>query len=183
MLRLFVAVPIPDAVLDAVAGVVDPLRAGGADVSWARPETLHVTLRFLGDTDPDRVPALADALRAALAPFPGPEVRIAGGGAFPSLRAPRVLWIGVDAPLAPVAAAVDATVQAVLGLPPEDRAFRPHLTIGRARSGRPVREAQALAAVGELGRFRADCATLYRSELSPKGARHTVLETFLFQGA
>lgn len=177
MPRLFLAVPVPDDVRAAVVAAIAPLRAGGADISWAHADTLHVTMRFLGDTDEAAIPALISALRV---PGPAPELTVGGGGGFPSTRSPRVLWVGVQGDLAPVAAAVDAAVQAVLGMAPERRAFHAHLTVGRVRRGHAAREAAALEALGELGRFVAPALVLFQSELRPEGARHSVIQELPF---
>ena len=138
--RLFVGVPLPDEAVAAVSEVVAavralPLRAGDRDVRWVRLDGLHLTLRFLGPTPPERIdPTMAaiDAVgRAARGPI---EIELSRAGTFPSGRRPRTLWIGLSAgveALAELAAAADdALVEA--GWDRDGRPFRPHLTLARS---------------------------------------------------
>lgn len=175
MARLFFAVPLPDDVRAAVAAAVAPARALGGDVGWTRPDTWHVTLRFVGDVVDAAIPALSAAVGPALAGLSPVEIVVGGGGGFPNVQKPRVLWVGVAGALAPVAAALDTVVAARLGLPAEDRAWKAHLTVGRVRRGDAGREAHLLAGLGELGRCVCAEVVLYRSELAREGPRHTVM--------
>lgn len=183
MPRLFVAVEIPEASRRAIADALAPWRADRS-VRWARTDTWHLTLKFLGDTDDSVVPALIGALRAAVEPFAPVPVALGGFGAFPPHGRPRVLWVGVggDVPaLAAIARAVDE-VAGALGFPAEGRPYTPHLTVGRAREdARGV--LGAIGALPSMGAFVVDRVVLFRSELAPDGARHTPLATFLLAGS
>jgi 2'-5' RNA ligase len=140
--RLFFALPAP-APIRLAAGAVVARLTGLGHVGWTRPEHLHLTLRFLGETPADRIPELherAGGIARELANMGANlELTLAGLGAFPSLREPRVLWLGVVgadlARLAGLAEALDAAA-VQLGFPAEARPFRPHLTLGRVRSQR-----------------------------------------------
>ncbi len=123
-----------------------PVRERGLPVKWVRPEGggLHLTLKFLGDVDEAREPELRAALGQAAGARPGGEtrgvtVRIEGFGVFPDFRRPRIVWAGVTAD--PALELLQHRVEQVfspLGFPTEARAFRPHLTLGRAgREARP----------------------------------------------
>lgn len=129
----------------------------------------HVTLRFWGEVeDIEPVVALCSAVAAR---FPPPEVTLRGGGAFPSPKRPRVLWLGVEGALDAVAAALGN----------ED--FVGHLTVGRPRQRRAVREAEALAALGEVARFSAVELVLFRSDPGGRaGAIHTPVGACSFGG-
>jgi 2'-5' RNA ligase len=172
--RLFVAVPVPPDALDACRALIDGIRRGpaGRGARWVRTENLHLTLRFLGDTPADRVPAVAEAMRRAAGGTRAFEVRLAGAGAFPSSGRPRALWLGivVGAPeLGAIASAMEPPL-AELGWPPEGRPFRPHLTVARtdaASISDGARTASALvaAASGWQTSFTADRVVLYRSHL------------------
>jgi len=136
--RLFVAAPLDEAARAAVEALVERVRAAepeGRGVRWVRLDGLHLTLRFLGPTSEDRVPDLAAALAdAARRAPPMIELRIAGGGAFPSRARPRTLWLAItagEAALAALAVAVDDALAAA-GWPRETRPFRAHLTLARA---------------------------------------------------
>jgi 2'-5' RNA ligase len=145
---------------------------------------LHVTLKFLGQIDPARVDAIADALASAAARTAAFDLDVRGLGAFPTANRPRVLWAGLEpaAPLAALAREVDATLGA-LGLPRESRPFAAHVTLGRVREGRrnPAL-APALARPADCGRLPVTRISLMRSELNPRGARYTELTSVLLAG-
>lgn len=174
-LRVFVGVPLGEAARDAVRELVDGLRAdsrvaGAARIRWAISENLHLTMRFLGPTAPDRVPDVAAAAEAAAGGERAFEVRLAGGGAFPSAERPRVVWLGiaVGAPeLSRLAARLDAEL-AARGWEPDGRPFRAHLTLGRS-DGVPG-AAAAVAALDAAARdldaaWTTDRLVVYRSVL------------------
>lgn len=107
---------------------------------WGAPDRWHLTLLFLGDVPADRVPALVERAGTAVAAAPPMTLRLAGGGRFGSLRRPQVAWAGLEGdvgPLVELARRLAATARS-LRLPVEDRPFRPHLTLGRWRPGRPA---------------------------------------------
>jgi len=150
----------------------------GSSLRWVKPEQSHLTLVFIGNVDDARVPAVVDTVGAAIdaAAF---DVAFRGAGVFPPRGAPRVLWIGVDAG-APELIALQQTLASrvtSLGLPLEDRAFHPHLTLARWRESRPADRGRALDAAprGVVARARVDGATLYQSRLSPFGPAYTPL--------
>ncbi len=166
---LFIAIPLPDAASAQVADLVaavrrDPERPDDGprdpgDVRWVRMTGLHLTVRFLGPTPRDRIPAIEgalDAVASAWAPF---AIRLAGTGAFPTADRPRALWLGVTdgaAALGSLAGAVSAALAAD-GWPVDDRPFRAHLTLARSdgvRSGPAV--VHALAAIAQDRGFAAD---------------------------
>jgi 2'-5' RNA ligase len=176
-MRLFVAVLLPDAVRRALAAAVDRLRPLAPGVAWVASENLHVTLKFLGEVDDGRVTQVREALARAVpagAPF---DVRVRAMGAFPGAARARVLWAGIaDAgPLAALADRVD-TALGTAGFPRDERPFAAHVTLGRVRE--PRRDAALAAALAEaatvdFGLVRVDQVVLVRSQLSPRGARHS----------
>jgi RNA 2',3'-cyclic 3'-phosphodiesterase len=168
---------LPDDVRQRLATAIDRLRPHAADVAWVAASNLHVTLKFLGQVDETRLPALADGLGAALADRPAFELGVRGLGAFPSATRPRVLWAGLDdgGALAAVAERVERCC-ADLGVPRETRPFAGHVTLGRVRE--PRRQpalGEALARPADFGRLRVERVSLMRSELSPRGARYSEL--------
>ena len=183
-IRAFIAIELDDAVRSAVAEVVRVLREspGGARVRWVRPENLHVTLRFLGDIDPVRVPAIVGNLRDAtvgLRPF---QLGLGRVAAFPSARRPRVVSfeVGLGEPLAELAKAVEQAVVKA-GCEPEEHRFRAHLTLGRV-SGRAHPAVTApVTAMGES--LVVNEIVLFRSELLRSGAIHTPLERIALSGS
>ena len=179
-MRLFVAIDFPEDVREALWRAAAPLRAGTSGVRWVAADRLHLTLKFLGETDPALAPRLLEALRE-VAPRHGPfPVTFGGVGAFPNFRRPRVVWIGVAGaePAAALAADIDRAFVA-LGIPREERPFTAHLTIGRVKGALRAEEAAALAREGEGVRGRIDAAVervdLVRSVLSGAGPTYSVV--------
>jgi 2'-5' RNA ligase len=182
-LRAFFAIELSEPARRAAGDVAARLRArpGGDGVRWVRPESLHVTLRFLGEIEPARVAPLAarvDEQTRALAPFALRLARLAG---LPPGRRPRVVVLELEpeAPLAALAAAVERGVVAA-GCAPERRAFRGHLTLGR------VREGGAPPSLAELDVPPADFpvagAVLFASEPQPGGSRYSALARTALRG-
>jgi 2'-5' RNA ligase len=180
-IRLFIAVPVQAAALEACRILIDGVRVGpaGNAARWVRTENLHLTLRFLGATPPDRVPAISDVLRAGAAGRSAFPVLLAGAGAFPSATRPRALWLGIQdgaADLGAIASALDAPL-AALGWPSEGRPFRPHLTVARTDAvsiadGAAAAAALERAAAGWRASFTADRLVLYRSHLGRGAPRY-----------
>jgi 2'-5' RNA ligase len=184
-MRLFVAVDIDDdtraqltAARNAIQSVVDE-ASRPARVAWVKPEMAHVTVRFIGETPEHGLRAVQQALGAVVVtPF---DVTWQAVGTFGGTRHPRVIWIeptsGGDA-LELVADRVNAQLDPVIG-PGDERAFKPHLTLGRVKEpGRGVDWPRALAAVRFTATVtRIDHVTLYQSRLSPRGPTYTALST------
>ncbi len=184
-MRLFVAMDIPDEVRSSLAAFAAKLRPACRNARWVRIEGLHVTLKFIGETSPEK----ADAIKAALASIPArPPISInfRGLGFFPDERRPHVLWVGIKSgsDLAALAAAVETALNP-LGIPREERAFSPHLTLARLSTPRVLEALQdAVKTAGrmEFGRTTAKEFHLYQSVLKPGGSEYTRLETFSFAG-
>ena len=138
-MRLFVALNLPPPVREGLWTAAAPLREAGFPVKWARGGGIHVTLKFLGDVEDEREPELVAALGRAAAGARALPLVLEGFGVFPDLHRPRVIWAGI-AP-EPALEILQHRVEqefAPLGFPTEARAFRPHVTLGRAtRAARP----------------------------------------------
>jgi 2'-5' RNA ligase len=182
-MRLFVALDIPDAVRRALRELMARLRPEGAGARWVRPEGMHVTLKFLGETDDAKL----DSIRAALSSVhsgQAVESDFRGLGFFPDEFHPRVVWCGIEAsPNLPLLAAdVDRALQPP-GFPAESRPFTPHLTLARFNSHKGldtlVRAANNLKSY-YFGSARSSEFHLYQSVLKPSGAEYTRLATFPF---
>lgn len=184
MLRTFFAVELGDAARAAAVDVVRALRRfPSADlVRWVRGEALHVTLRFLGATDPARIPALVREVGARVAAAPAFELSLGAVQLFPSPRRPRVVALHVqpEAPLAALAQAVEAGAVAA-GFAPETRAFRAHLTLGRIRDGAaPPAEG---APPPPPSPFPVREAVLFESRLGAGGSTYLPLERLPLGGS
>jgi len=173
-LRLFFGVPLPPEALEACRAVIDPVRLGpmGRSARWVRTENLHLTVRFLGDTDPALVEALAEAAREAAAGVDIFDVELAGAGAFPDGRHPRTLWLGVERGNDALEALDLGLVAPLLrlGFDVEPRPRRAHLTVARTDATRPsvshtLGQSLWAGADGWSSAFRADHLVLYRSHL------------------
>ena len=182
-MRAFIGIVLPAAVRSSLAGLQRRLGESGADVAdvkWVEPDHLHVTLKFLDEiTDEQRrhVEALLGRIAAEEPPFTLAMDRV---GAFPSLTAPRVLWVGLSEGKEAVIRIAEAIERegATLSLRSEERPFAAHVTIGRVRSPRR-REAlvqRLQASTWEPpAPFQVTALTLYRSDLSASGPRYTAL--------
>ena len=181
-MRLFVAVELPLALRQRLGAVQEAMQSAPLPVRWVRPEGIHLTLKFLGETDDGRLAMIAAVLGGAgvdLAPF-----RLIAGGAvpFPDRGTPRLIWTTIEGDLESarrLAAAIDREM-ASLGFPPEGREFKAHLTLGRVR-GRSRGDWRAtLQKIGEQARGEFDVReyVLFQSQLSPGGSVYTPLQRF-----
>jgi RNA 2',3'-cyclic 3'-phosphodiesterase len=189
--RLFVALEIPCAVRDHLASLIEELRAADAAATknkarWVRAENLHVTLKFIGNVDAEKL----DAIRAALAEVSAGgavELRFRGLGFFPNEKRPRVLWAGiVTSPnLAPLAAGIDARLEK-MGVQRESREFAPHLTLARFDPPGITEKLRAAArenSAREFGAVRTGEFHLFESKTRLTGAEYTRLSSFSFAKA
>lgn len=184
-MRVFVALDIPDEVRRRIAEVSARLSRACPQARWARVDGLHVTLKFIGEAPPDRVERIRVRLSSIRSPAPV-EMSFRGAGFFPNERSPRVFWVGIEATpnLAELAADVDRNLE-LLGIPPEPRPFRPHLTLARFKSGEGlVSLRETLRGLGtlEFGSTRTRELCLYQSQLKRGGAEYTRLARFDFVG-
>jgi 2'-5' RNA ligase len=183
--RLFVAVELPASVREALALLQSQLRRRGLDsLRWARPEGIHLTLKFLGETPAGRVPAIAEALGRATAGVRPHELRLGSLGAFGG-RSPRVVWVDIQGRTDELLRLQRQTEEALaaLGFAREKRAFSPHVTLARIRpedarhAARALPEALAAASVPEAS-LTVEEMSLMMSKLGPGGAVYTRLEAF-----
>jgi 2'-5' RNA ligase len=181
--RLFVAVNFPDSVRDAIRAAIDRFPVPNPPWRWAAPETWHLTLKFLGETSPaalDRVIPALEEVRAGHAPF---DLALGRFGAFPHLRAPRVLFFQVETgagSLQRLARDVDASLERAIALAPEARPFHAHATIARVKEPLARAVADRLALVPPLSHpvTRVSTFDLMESRLSPSGALYSVVKGF-----
>jgi 2'-5' RNA ligase len=183
--RLFAAVDIPPSAKDVVVRAVDPWRERLPGGRWVHPENWHITVKFLGRTWPRLVGWVREACGQAAAEIHPFRLALQGFGVFPGRTRARVLWVGLrdkEGSLAALASALDRRLEREF--PPEKRAFSAHLTVARFNPPIPFREhAEALQETQvEAGPFRVGRLVLYRSHLSPRGARYEPLETFSLRG-
>lgn len=184
-MRLFAAVPVTGTAAGELQEVLAELGREGWPVRWARPEGLHLTLKFFGETDPGQVPAIGQMLGSAVGGTAPIACGAEGLGAFPAPGSARVLWAGYHAEPALELLAHRVEAGAVtLGFPVEGRPFRPHVTLGRVRdNSRLPEEATArLDRVPLLESLTADHVVLYRSESGSGGTRYDAVATLILDG-
>src|ERR1700730_13649083 len=191
-MRIFIALDIDDALRTRLEQFLDGVREFAPGVRWVRPESMHVTLKFVGEKPPEVVEEIKQALGAIRAG--AIDISFRGYGFFPTSKAPRVFWVGIGAgpELAALAKSVDEAT-AALGVPREEHEFSPHLTLARRggsgaprwRKGDSVNNAfqrllEKLVAMPalEFGTITARAFFLYQSQPIRGGARYTKIARF-----
>ncbi len=182
-MRTFIAIPLPESCRVTLEKVQQPMRALGADVRWTSISSIHLTLKFRGEIEPSLVPDLAAAVRSI--PANSFNLCIRGLGAFPDMHSPRVIWCGIEGDvrdLESLQARIESECEK-LGFEREARAFRPHLTLGRVNGKRNLRPLVDYIRIGTglESPFAADRVNLYKSDLTPRGAVYTILDSIVFQ--
>jgi 2'-5' RNA ligase len=194
-MRIFIGIDLDPEIRARIARFLEGVEGFAPEARWVRPESLHITLKFIGEQVPERVEAITERLRRVEGgAF---EIRCGGYGFFPTAKAPRVFWIGIHAgpQLARLAESIDAATTE-LGIAREDRPYSPHLTLARGSAGRSSGSPKwrkgdgpnsifaalekRLAAMGEIdfGAITAREFILYQSQLSPEGSKYTKLQRF-----
>ena len=188
-MRLFVAIDIEEPIRERIARFIEGVRGFAPEPRWVKPGSLHVTLKFIGETsDYERICEALGEVRGEPV-----NLRFKNTGFFPTPRSARVFWIGIEAgpELAQLASAIDRALQP-LGIEPEKRAYTPHLTLARSGSGAPrklksdcknnlfARLQENLAALPppEFGTMTAREFYLFESKLKPGGAEYSKRERF-----
>ena len=180
-MRLFIATDLPAQVIASLSDMRDQLKSDEAAVRWVGNDSLHITLKFLGDVPDKGVRPIDENLKRVQASrF---EVVVSGVGFFPNERAPHVFWAGVRSTRLARLADEVGNCMVELGFKSERRPFRPHLTLARARGnarieGRFVDGARTCRD-REFGTFKTDRFFLYESRLEPSGAVYTKLGEYL----
>lgn len=184
VIRTFIAVDLPPSVLEALGQVSSQLQEKLPDtpVRWVNYQKMHLTLKFLGDISKENIGMVEKILQSEAAKHQAMEIGIGGIGAFPKMRHPRVIWIGIEAPtdLFDLRRGIEDGV-AQLGYNYDKYDFTPHLTLGRLSRKASARDVRKIGnvlheyQVGFIGVARIEAVHLYRSDLSPEGAKYTRL--------
>ncbi len=189
IIRAFLAFTIPTPVRKALSLLARDLQQYTDDVTWTLPEKFHVTVQFFGEIDDaELLGPIAEHIRTQVARIEAPLLDCTGVGVFPNWKYPRVIWTGFSG-------ATESLLQlheqlqtqfARIGVPPDERRFRLHLTIGRAKTIRhPAALVKRVESLGPLhfGEVAVPALTLYKSQLTNDGSIYTALERFPFQGS
>jgi 2'-5' RNA ligase len=180
-MRTFIGIPVPDKCKEILNQMQQALRCHKADIRWVSIHSVHLTLKFLGEVDPVIVPQLATLLQSECRALPSIFLRLHGLGCFPNPSNPRVIWCGIEGDmktLLQIQRLVGATCQKY-GFASGDSDYAPHLTLGRVMSKRNLKPLMDCIKIGmDLeSSFCAEYFNIYRSDLRPQGAIHTVLNT------
>ena len=190
-MRTFIAIDVPPLVLDTITRIQSRFKSLGLHASWVKPGNIHLTLKFLGDTDPDRVPGIQIKITEALASFSPFRLSLEQAGVFPDARRPRVLWLGLkdeEGTLQTLQSGIEKALESA-GFPADPRPFSAHLTLARIKSPMGIKSPRGkkklqdeLEALNQEGidphPFDAGEVKLYESQLTPKGSIYTVLANF-----
>jgi len=186
VIRAFIAIEIPAAIHEQLDKITRDLQAQTKTraIHWVGAKNIHLTLKFLGEVSSTNLELLTKILTGEVAKHPRFEIHVGGLGAFPTIRRPRVIWIGIEAP--PRLNALQKGIEAEtlrLGYVPEEREFSSHLTLARISHNaspdeiRHTSDVLANYKVGSLGTFKVDTVRLFKSDLLPGGAVYTPLFT------
>ncbi|MEO0091613.1 MAG: RNA 2',3'-cyclic phosphodiesterase [candidate division WOR-3 bacterium] len=180
-IRSFIAIEIPEKIRDKIMEFVGKFQQQDYDVRWVKYENLHLTLCFLGNVSKDFLHKATDKLSAIVTTQKSFELSLKNFGAFPSLRSPRVIWIGVEKggnELIDLQAKIESTM-AEIGYKPEERRFHPHLTIGRVK--KRIDNDIIFTTQYNSGVFLVNSITLFKSILTPDGPIYEKIHEFPFK--
>lgn len=184
-MRTFIAIELPQKIITALASIQQQLKNTQADVKWVKPENIHLTLKFLGETDEKKIEKIIQVVEDTVKENKIFSIRLSILGAFPKINFPRVIWVGIDKgdqEAKDIALVLEEKLEKI-GVPKEKRLFSSHITIGRVRSGlqreKLVKELNILQEKGLLEEgleFLAKKITLFKSTLTPKGPIYEILK-------
>jgi len=182
-LRLFYAMFISSKIAETLARHISQCALSGADVKWVEPQNLHLTLKFLGEVQQERLEEILAAGESAADGIKAFKVFWEGFGAFPDFRRPRVVWAGMKQggrAVSEIAERLEDRL-AASGFRKEERAFRPHLTIGRVKSPRGLEELRKVTEKiqnSRIGEMEVSSFSLVKSTLTSRGPIYSVVRNF-----
>lgn len=184
-IRSFIAIELSDEARAALADLQNRLKAvaPAQAMRWAPPESIHLTLHFLGDVAADDVEKIAELIQQAASAYPPFDLTVGGLGCFPNTRRPRIIWVGVSGQTETLLSLQQNLGEKLkeIGFTPEARPYVPHLTLGRVKDNLPLRQLtqlgqaieQTQGQVGQLATLHVTEISLMKSELKPTGAIYT----------
>jgi 2'-5' RNA ligase len=188
IMRVFIAIELPQEIRRLLAAIQNPLRSLNADIAFPRLENLHLTLKFLGEISPEQLHMVNDVCENVVRCHSAFSLTLCNAGAFPSIRQPRVLWVGIDGEiekLNTLQSQLESELAAA-GFPADHKTFRPHLTVGRIRDFklRPQMQQTLAAKISEVNQqsapFGVNEIVVMQSQLHRGGSIYTRLKSFSF---
>jgi 2'-5' RNA ligase len=185
LIRSFLAIELPKGILNKIEEIELDLRSTHADVRWVNPEKIHLTLKFFGNIEESMIDSILKSIEEPTQNTNPFSLKVRGIGAFPNLKNPRVIWMGlVDGKevLASFQKQIDNQLREI-GFQPENRPFRPHLTLGRMKSSRGREELAGTMEKykeEEFGDLQVERVVLFKSDLRPTGPIYTALRELKF---
>ena len=183
-IRSFIAIELPPEIREALGSLEKRLKAGRHPfVRWVDPDSIHLTLKFLGNVDSTSVPDIVEAMNRVPKPMSSLLFQIEGVGVFPNWNRPQVVWVGIGGDITKLGSLqrdLENTL-APLGFPRESRSFRPHLTLGRLRDRASLKDRQEFGTLAQSVRsetrpsFEVSSLSLMKSQLTPSGAVYSRL--------
>lgn len=187
--RCFIGVEIGEEIRRKAAALQQKLASTGAQVKWVSPESMHITLLFLGEVDDRDLPAVCKAIEKCAKREPAFPMRVSGVGAFPTIRRPKVIWGGITDGVAPLRRLYESLEAKLLELNlfrREERGYTPHLTVGRVRGedgGQTLVPELTKLLAWEGGRTQVSEVLLFSSEQTREGPEYSVLARCELTGA
>jgi 2'-5' RNA ligase len=178
--RAFLALDLPSHIRQKIARIQKHLKQSlRRGIRWTHPDSVHLTLKFFGTISATQIATVSAVVSGIAAATPPLALQLGTPGAFPGLKRPRVIWLGIQGdaePLLRLQQQLDANLLCC-GFGKEKRPFRPHLTVGRAKTLATISGLDAFVAAA-ASEFTARELVLFKSELTPRGSIHTPLAIF-----
>jgi len=187
-MRAFIAIELPAEIKDSISRIQEKLKAEPFKINWVKPQNLHLTLKFLGDTSPEQLNRIKQII-SGITKIPGFRIKLNTLGVFPDMAATRIIWIGDNQPpleLKQLAEQLEIKLE-ISGIARQERPFNAHITIGRIKSRLLLSDLQNVIdkikrdKEGRNWEFDCDKVTLFESTLGPGGPAYTILDQFNFK--
>lgn len=185
--RAFISINLAGSLHRTLTEVIEKFSAARASVKWVEPENAHLTLKFLGNVEEERLPEVFDACEQAVKGIGPIDMEVRAVGCFPNKNRPRIVWLGIEKGAERVKELqrrVESELERI-GFPKEDREFKTHLTIGRVKGKQGIsRLCQLLEEERNifLGSMRTEKVSVMKSQTLPKGPVYTELRAVALEG-
>ena len=185
-IRCFIAIEMPETIQNRLARIQETLRKQIQKASWVKPNNVHLTLKFLGDVDPDNLESIGEAIEGVASRYRRFSLGIGGLGAFPNFARPRVMWIGVkdgSERVSSLAQDINVALNECCGVSFDTKKFNPHLTIARLKERVDLRSyANQYRQYDRIegAEMKVDTISLIQSQLHPTGAIYSTVQSYLF---